>query len=208
MRLYAHELNCVAYRTLSPAARTLLVEMRALYRPNMNTIFMSRDEMARRINAGRRVVEKARDQLIERGWIRVVEKGSFKRKNRKATVYMLTNEVSDDREGAVAPKDYMKWRPKEVIDSVSNGERNEPHSGTSRTETSKNVSSELSQRGPQRTPLPSKVSANGALNVPTDIVTRRLCASVFEEIAAFQSDVRAQFLYCTLSLMIMHGELE
>ncbi len=42
VRLYAWELDCPAYRTLSPEARALLVELRALYKPsNGKEIFLS-----------------------------------------------------------------------------------------------------------------------------------------------------------------------
>ncbi len=54
--------------------------------------------------------ERARDELLDRGFIRQKTKGSFSRKSRHATEYVLTNEPIDNGMGATAPKDFMRWR--------------------------------------------------------------------------------------------------
>lgn len=111
VRLYRHELNSEAYRSLSPDARALLIEFRALYTGRGNRVHMSVREMMRRLGAGQRRVLHAREELLDRGFIRMLAKGSFSRKVRHATEYALTNEPLEDKDGATAPKDFMTWQP-------------------------------------------------------------------------------------------------
>lgn len=111
VRLYAHELECAAYRSLSPVSRALLVEMRSLYDGRDNRIYMSIREAMQRLGVGRRQVERALAELIGHGWIRVIKDGSFDYKIRHATEYALENQPLNDCDGAVAPKSYMRWTP-------------------------------------------------------------------------------------------------
>ncbi|WP_018174024.1 hypothetical protein [Thioalkalivibrio sp. ALJ9] len=112
-RVYGWEQRTPAWQALRPEAKALLIEMRLLYSPSDgNRIFLSFREMMRRLNVGRKVTTRARAQLLELGWIREVEPGSFTRKTRHATVYALENEPIHDGDGATAPKSYMRWAPK------------------------------------------------------------------------------------------------
>jgi hypothetical protein len=111
VRLYRRELESIAYQSLCPEARALLVELRSLYRGVENRVFMSLREIMKRLNVGRCRAEKARDELIDRGFIRLIEEASFNRKARHAPVYELTNEST--RKSGVASKDFMRWRPSE-----------------------------------------------------------------------------------------------
>lgn len=115
VRLYRHELECPAYRSLSTDARALLVEFRALYTGRENRIPMSVREIMRRLGVGQRRAQRARDELKDRGFIRELVSGGFSRNDRKATVYALTNEPLTDRDGATAPKDFMSWTPQKSI---------------------------------------------------------------------------------------------
>lgn len=111
VRLYAHELACPAWRTLSPDGRCLLIELRALYRPSAgNIVFLSVREAMDRLGIGQRRVQKAFTDLIERGWIAIHEPGGFVRKVRHATSYRLENEPGA-APGAVPGKAFMHWRP-------------------------------------------------------------------------------------------------
>ena len=129
VRLYQYELRCPAYRTLSSDARSLLVEMRALYTGRENRVFMAVREAMGRLNVGQRRAERAIKDLLERGWMRVVEKGSFHRKNRHATAYALTHLPIEDVDGATAPKDYMRWGPTSekntVVNLATDGSKND-----------------------------------------------------------------------------------
>ncbi|UEX78621.1 hypothetical protein [Sediminicurvatus halobius] len=115
VRLYRHELECEAYRSLSTDARALLVEFRALYDGRENRVHMSIREAMRRLGVGRWRAEKALYELSDRGFIRLMEPGGFSRKVRHATVYALTNEPLEDRDGATAPKDFMRWHQKSTV---------------------------------------------------------------------------------------------
>lgn len=115
VRLYRHELECAAYRSLSTDARALLIEFRALYDGRENRVHLSVREAMRRLGVGRWRAEKALHELSDRGFIRLMEPGGFSRKVRHATVYALTNEPLEDRDGAVAPKDFMRWRQKSTV---------------------------------------------------------------------------------------------
>ena len=72
---------------------------------------MSVRQAMERMNVGQRPAQRALKELLDRGWIRLLEQGSFSRKVRHATVYALTNVPLEDRDGATAPKDYMRWTP-------------------------------------------------------------------------------------------------
>jgi hypothetical protein len=114
VRLYAHELACPAYRQLSTDARALLIEMRSFYSGGKNVVFLSIRQMQILLGCAQRRAQNARDELLAYGWIRVIEKGAYSRKSALATTYALTNEPIENRDGAIAPKDYMRWqRPAE-----------------------------------------------------------------------------------------------
>lgn len=111
VRIYSWEMKTPAWKTMNSDGRSLLIEMRSLYNGGVNEVYMALREIQKRLGVGRKKAEIARDQLLDRGWIRLKQKGSFHVKTRLASVYMLTNEPLDDRDGAVPPKDYMKWTP-------------------------------------------------------------------------------------------------
>ena len=112
VRLHKWEADLPAWQTLSPAARALLIEMRLLYNPtNGNRVFMSLREIQTRVNVGRRVAEQARDELLARGWIRLIEPGGFSRKARHAPVYALEHLPLHDGDGATPPKTFARWQP-------------------------------------------------------------------------------------------------
>lgn len=113
VRMYKHELECPAYRALSPAARTLLVELRALYDVKLgcNRVYCSIRRMMERCNLTQRAAQRARDELIALGWIEVEKKGEFDIKTRHATMYALTNEAPNTGNGSIPKKTYMRWAP-------------------------------------------------------------------------------------------------
>ena len=79
-------LNSPAYRSLGCEARALLVEMKALYNGRNNgELHMSVREAQKRLGVGRKLAEKALAELRDRGFIAVVQKGSFSCKMRFAT---------------------------------------------------------------------------------------------------------------------------
>lgn len=115
VRLYGWEMETPAFQTLDPDGRALLVEFRALYDGRRNRVHFSVREMMRRLGTGQRRAERARDALLERGWVVVTQPGAFHVKAKIATEYALTNEALTNLDGAVAPKNYMRWQPPEKI---------------------------------------------------------------------------------------------
>lgn len=134
VRLYSHELECPAYRSLSNDARSLLVEFRALYSGRENCIHMSIREIMRRTNVRQYKAEKARDELVDKGFIRELERGSFSRKTPHATTYALTNEPLSQRDGDTAPKDFMRWTPqKNTVRVTSTDGKGDQYRGPTET---------------------------------------------------------------------------
>jgi hypothetical protein len=120
VRLYRHELDSAAYRTLSTDARALLVELRALFdvKRGDNQVFLSMRDMMQRCNLSQRAAARARDELITCGWIGIAEVGSFRRKVRHATVYTLENEPPNSGNGSVPSKAFMRWQQPEQKNTV------------------------------------------------------------------------------------------
>lgn len=130
VRLYRHELDCAAYRSLTPDSRAALVEFRGLFNGQENRVYMSIRELGRRLGVGQRRAQRARDDLLERGWLRLLEQGAFSRKARHASVYALTNEPLDG--DGPAPKDFMRWQPEEkstVDNSATDGSQSSYREG-------------------------------------------------------------------------------
>lgn len=126
VRLYQHEHQSKAYQSLSPEARALLFEFRALYQGKENRVFMSVREMMRRVGVGRHRAEHARGELLDRGFIRMVKIGSFSRKQRHATEYILTNEPLDNKP---ATKEFMRWSKKNTVLMTSTDGADDRHRG-------------------------------------------------------------------------------
>ncbi len=113
VRLYRHELECPAYRTLSPAARALLVELRALYSPvtGDNRVFCGIRDAMKRCNLTQLAAKRARDELVSKGWITIVQMGHFRWKARHSTVFALENESPNTGNGSQPGKAFMRWQP-------------------------------------------------------------------------------------------------
>ncbi len=109
VRLYRHELECAAYRSLSTDARALLVEFRALYTGQENRVFFAVRDMMASLGVAQRRAQAARDELLDRGFIRMLSPGAFTRKVRHAAEYALLSECIGNEHKAEKP--YMAWRP-------------------------------------------------------------------------------------------------
>lgn len=118
VRLYQWEMRSPAFQSLSVDARALLVEFRALYTGRENRIHLSVREMMTRLNIGQRRAQAARDELLDRGFVRLLEKGSFSRRPRLASEYCLTNETLDSQPGP-PPLDFMRWGRKKTSVAVA-----------------------------------------------------------------------------------------
>jgi helix-turn-helix protein len=163
VRLYAWELDLPAYRTLSVDARALLVELRSLYSGGRNEVFMSVRTMQERLGIGQRRAQRARDALLQRGWIRILAAGAFHRKTKVATVFALNNEPLSDRDGAVPPKDYVRWKPDNF--TVAGAATHGSHGSYSVSRRSSKALSDGSRRGYRERPRAELTVADAATQI-------------------------------------------
>jgi hypothetical protein len=111
VRFYRFELESPAYRSLSAFARALLVELKGLHNGSNNgELFLSVREAAARLNCSRMTADRALHDLVDRGFIRARQNGSFSWKQRHATQWVL---AEFPFAGALPTKDFMLWQPDE-----------------------------------------------------------------------------------------------
>ena len=102
-------LSCPAYRALNGDARALYIEFRRRFAPSRNgAIPYSVREMARDVNRTEKTVRNALADLIEKGFVRCLQKGAFSMKIRHASEWELTEYGVGEKP---ASKDFMRWRP-------------------------------------------------------------------------------------------------
>jgi hypothetical protein len=114
VRFYWWELRSPAFRSLSPVARCVLLELKALYNGSNNgTLFLSAREAGRRVSVGKTKAWEALRELQDKGFIRVVERGAFSWKTASrpgdATAWLLT-EFPPGAEKGVGSRDFMRWK--------------------------------------------------------------------------------------------------
>ncbi len=98
----------MACRQASLAARWLLVELMLRYNgQNNGDISMSSREAAHLLNVSKDTANRAFAELRELGFIRMNEQGVFRRHDRKATTWILTEYSYNEQ---AATKDFMKPR--------------------------------------------------------------------------------------------------
>ncbi len=118
--IYIWEMDLPAYRLMSVYGRALLLEYRRkYYGSNNGDIAMSARDAARLLRCDKDTAFKAQGELVEKGWIRESQKGSFQwktdaggRKFRPATTWRITNMPIGLGTDIKATKEYVKWRPK------------------------------------------------------------------------------------------------
>ncbi len=112
VRLHRWLLKSAAWRSLSLAARCLLIELYDLFNgENNGEIFLSVRQAALRIDTGKDRAHAAFRELADRGFIRPHQRGSFNYKARHATQWVLT-EFSFA--GQLPTKDFMRWTAPEI----------------------------------------------------------------------------------------------
>ncbi len=112
VQLWYWELDCPAYRHLSVYGRALLIEFRIKHNGSNNgTIAMSVRDAAKLINCSKDRADQALKELVEKGWIRLTQKGSFGCKRRLASEWRITNWPVGLGVDTPATKEFMKWRP-------------------------------------------------------------------------------------------------
>src|SRR5258708_1232645 len=77
-RLYGWMLNSPAYRSLTPLARALLIELYALHNgKNNGELYLSVRDAAKRLNVGKTKAAPAFAELVDRQFIKARQTGDF-----------------------------------------------------------------------------------------------------------------------------------
>lgn len=121
VRLYWWEIESAAYRSLRPAARALLVELKALFNGlNNGELFLSVREAAKRLGCGKNLAAELFEELQDRGFIRPNEVGAFNMKSAarrgKATTWILTEHPFGN--ATAGTRDFMRWQPRSTMKAI------------------------------------------------------------------------------------------
>ena len=109
VRLEHSTMNTPAYRSLSPNARAILLELMKRYNGfNNGEVGLGCREAGEAIGRSRNCAMRAFKELEDKGFIKCREPGAFTRKNRMATTWILTEYGFH---GQRPTKDYRNWRP-------------------------------------------------------------------------------------------------
>jgi hypothetical protein len=110
IRLYHNITGTDAWKSLSGNAIKVLIALVRLDDGSKNgRIYFSNRRASIETNLVRNTCIKALDELVEKGFLRVVEKGHFDRKVRHATVWRYTWQAVT---GSCGPtRDFEKWEP-------------------------------------------------------------------------------------------------
>jgi hypothetical protein len=106
-------LQSPAWRLLSPVARSVLIELAAVYNGSNNgRLALSARDAAKRVRCSKNTAARAFVELIQKGFVDLCSCGHFDRKTPHAAEYRLTLH-SCDRTGERASRRFMSWRPDE-----------------------------------------------------------------------------------------------
>jgi hypothetical protein len=104
-------LRSPAWRSLSPVARCVFIELATIYNGHNNgSIALSTRDAALRVRCSKDTAARGFMDLIGRGFIVCRSRGHFDRKKRHASEYQLTLHPCD-RTGERPSKRFMSWRP-------------------------------------------------------------------------------------------------
>jgi hypothetical protein len=112
VRLYGWMMKTPAWQSLTAGPQALLILLYSLYNgTNNGQLFLSIREAAKRLHTSPNTVSPWFDVLIERGFIKVSQRGAFSMKVRHATTWTLTEHPVGE---TLATKEFARWRPGEV----------------------------------------------------------------------------------------------
>lgn len=121
--IYEWEMELPAYRHLSVYGRALLLEFRIIYNlKNNGKICMSVRRAAELLGCGKNKAEKVLAELQDKGWIVLTSKGSFSQKTDKtASTWRITNQPVGLGVDVPATKEYTRWLPPKIQNTVPSG---------------------------------------------------------------------------------------
>jgi hypothetical protein len=103
-------LRSAAWRSLSPVARCIFLELAAIYNGSNNGhLALSTRDSSERVRCSKDTAAKALADLIANGFVECCSRGHFDRKRPHASEYRLTL-YTCDRTGGHASKAFMGWR--------------------------------------------------------------------------------------------------
>ena len=106
-----HMLRCAAWRSLSPVARCIFLELAAIYNGGNNGfIALSTRDAAKHVRCSKDTAARALVELTDKGFIVCCSRGHFDRKSPHASEYRLTLH-SCNRTSEKASKAFMRWQP-------------------------------------------------------------------------------------------------
>jgi hypothetical protein len=106
-------LQSPAWRSLSPVARSVFIELAAIYNGSNNgRIALSARDAAERARCSKNTAARTFAELIQKGFIDLCSRGHFDRKTPHAAEYRLTIHACD-RTGERASRRFMSRRPDE-----------------------------------------------------------------------------------------------
>ena len=113
LRLYM--LDSPAWRALSPMAAKALIELMRLYKGyNNGQLAMAAATLADRLGCSKSHAGRALNELEEKRFIGVQKVGTFRRRDRLASEYFLT-EFRNDVSFAPPAKEFMRWTPPPTV---------------------------------------------------------------------------------------------
>ena len=163
--LERYMLNSEAYLSLHVAARALIPEFGRIYNgTNNGSIGMGRLTVEKRLHCGKRVAERALNELLDRGFLEITYKGMFT--IRRATEYRLTWLPT---KGLPATKEFMCWGKeyKQIVEVNMNHVRGQNEPCDSGTKT--NIGDYRGQDEPYGPPL---AASHMGQNEPTYSIPR------------------------------------
>src|SRR4051794_34133621 len=121
MILHYWMLESPAWQSLSPAARALYLVIRKHFNGHNNgQIHLSRDLLMHELGVGSEHTSTARDQLLERGFLKITSQGGFDYKAGARAGRAHTYELTElEMPGRPASKEFMSWRPAESLKQES-----------------------------------------------------------------------------------------
>jgi hypothetical protein len=106
-------LQSTAWRSLSPVARSVFIELAAIYNGcNNGRLALSARDAAKRVRCSKNTAARAFVELMHKGFVDLCSRGHFDRKTPHAAEYRLTMH-SCDLTGERSSKRFMSWCPDE-----------------------------------------------------------------------------------------------
>lgn len=132
VRLHHWLLNTAAYRSLSPPARALLVELMSIYNgTNNGRLALSVRDAGTACCVSKNTAARAFRELTDRGFIVQIKPSGFSVKSRLAAEWALT-EFRNDVTGCMATKEFVRWASK-IQNTVPHEGRSVPVAGRQTT---------------------------------------------------------------------------